>query len=391
MKKLIAILGVAALLFTLASCASGTGTTEGTTTTEESSETTEAVEETQEETDAEEATDEETEGGAELALITDLGTIDDKSFNQGSWEGLVQYAEENSISHKYYQPTEQSDDAYLSAIELAVKGGAKVIVTPGFLFETPIYIAQEIYPDVSFILVDGEPHNADYSDYRTDENVVGILYDEEQAGFLAGYAAVKEGYTKLGFMGGMAVPAVVRFGYGFIQGADYAAIEMGIEEVSVNYHYTGGFEATPEAQAMAASWYNDGVEVIFACGGAVGNSVMVAADQADAKVIGVDVDQSGESPTVITSAMKGLSVSVYDCIAAYYDGSFPGGTTQRFGADNDGIGLPMDTSKFEVFTQADYDAIFGELAAGSITIQNDTAGDSVSAITVEKVAVTEIK
>ena len=219
----------------------------------------------------------------ELALITDLGTIDDKSFNQGSWEGLVQYAEENGVSHKYYQPQAQGTEAYLDSIQLAVDGGAKVIVTPGFLFEEPVFMAQEMYPDVNFVLVDGNPHSADYTEFRTDKNVVGIIYAEEQSGFLAGYAIVKEGYTKLGFMGGMAVPAVIRFGYGFIQGAEYAAKEMGIEAVTVNYHYTGGFDATPEAQALAASWYNDGVEAIFACGGSVGNSVMAAAEAAEGK------------------------------------------------------------------------------------------------------------
>ncbi|MDR1836287.1 MAG: BMP family ABC transporter substrate-binding protein, partial [Treponema sp.] len=129
----------------------------------------------------------------ELALVTDLGTIDDKSFNQGSWEGLVQYASEKNISHKYYQPAEQSDDAYLSAIGLAVTGGAKVIVTPGFLFETPVFIAQDRYPNVNFILVDGSPHNADYTDFKTGPNTVGVHYAEDQAGFLAGYAAVKDG------------------------------------------------------------------------------------------------------------------------------------------------------------------------------------------------------
>ncbi len=332
-------------------------------------------------------------GAAELALITDLGTIDDKSFNQGAWEGLVQYAEEKGISHKYYQPSEQSDDAYLAGIDLAVKGGAKVIVTPGFLFEVPIYEAQDRYPDVKFILVDGTPHNADYSDFKTNSNVVGVNYAEEQAGFLAGYAAVKDGYTKLGFMGGMAVPAVIRYGYGFVQGADFAAGELGLaaDAITVNYHYTGAFAATPEAQAMAASWYNDGVEVIFACGGAVGNSVMAAAEQAGAKVIGVDVDQSGESATVITSAMKGLKASVYDCVKGYYANSFPGAQTLVFGADNDGVGLPMSSSKFTSFTQADYDAIFAKLANNEIDITRDEDVDGVTKIVTGYTAVTEIK
>lgn len=304
----------------------------------------------------------------ELALVTDLGTIDDRSFNQGSWEGLVQYAEENNISHKYYQPAEQSNDAYLTAIDLAVKGGAKLVVTPGFLFEVPVFIAQDRYPDVHFVLVDGTPHNEDYSTFKTGDNAVGILYAEDQAGFLAGYAAVKDGYRSLGFAGGMAVPAVVRFGYGFVEGAEYAAKELGLAagSVTINYHYTGNFNASPEAQTLAASWYNSGVEVIFACGGAVGNSVMAAAEQANKNVIGVDVDQSGLSPTVITSAMKGLKHSVYSCIVDSYKGSFPGGQILVLTAENEGVGLPMETSKFKTFSKADYDAVFKKLADGSI-------------------------
>ncbi|MDR3050694.1 MAG: BMP family ABC transporter substrate-binding protein [Oscillospiraceae bacterium] len=314
----------------------------------------------------------------ELALVTDLGTIDDRSFNQGSWEGLVKYAQENNITHKYYQPKEQSDDAYLDSIQLAVEGGAKLVVTPGYLFETPIYVAQDMYPDVNFVLVDGNPHSPDYADYRTEQNVVGIVYAEEESGFLAGYAIVKEGYTKLGYMGGMAVPAVVRYGYGFVQGAEYAAKELGIPEIIINYHYTGGFVATPEAQALAAAWYNDGIEVIFAAGGKVGNSVMAAAEAAQDKwVIGVDVDQGGESPRVITSAMKGLRESVYDAIADSYKGEFPGGEAWLLGADRLGVGLPLATSLFTKFTVADYDAVFAKLVAKEIPIVKDvTAADA---------------
>lgn len=307
----------------------------------------------------------------ELALITDVGTIDDKSFNQGAWEGLKEYAEEHNITYKYYQPAEQTDAAYLDSIDLAVEGGAELIVCPGFLFEPAVYQAQDDYPDIRFIILDGEPHPGDYS-VRIEDNVYSVFYAEEEAGFLAGYAAVKEGFTDLGYMGGMAVPAVVRFGFGYVQGAEYAAEEMGIDSINVKYHYTGGFDATPEAQSMAASWYNDGVEVIFACGGAVGNSVMAAAEEAEAYVIGVDVDQSAESATVITSSMKELAISVYDGIAAHYDGSFPGGQSVTLDVTTDGVGLPMDTSKFENFTQEDYDAIYQELVDGNIDIFSET-------------------
>lgn len=313
----------------------------------------------------------------ELALVTDLGTIDDKSFNQGSWEGLVKYATEKGISHKYYQPQEAGTNAYFETIELAIEGGAKLVVCPGFLFEEPVYLAQTKYPDVHFILLDGEPHTADYSTYKTENNVMPILYQEDEAGFLAGYAAVKDGNTKLGFLGGMSVPAVIRFGFGYIQGIDAAAKELGVN-CEVVYNYTGAFAATPEAQALAASWYNAGTEVVFGCGGAVGNSAMSAAEGKNqqegkfvAKVIGVDVDQYSESDTVITSAMKQLSNSVYDGITMFYDGKFPGGKTSIFSVKNNGVGAAMDHARFETFSKADYDTLYNDLKDGKYTIFND--------------------
>lgn len=329
------------------------------------------------------------ENGYELALVTDLGTIDDKSFNQGAWEGMVRYAEENDISYKYYQPQEGTTDSYIETIGLAIEGGAKLVVCPGFLFEEPVYMVQDEYPDIHFILLDGEPHDADYN-YKTNDNVMPILFQEDEAGYLAGYAAVKEGNTKLGFMGGMAVPAVIRYGYGFVQGADDAAEEMGVD-LEIMYNYTGAFAATPEAQAMAASWYQNGTEVVFGCGGAVGNSVMAAAEEASAKVIGVDVDQSAESDTVITSAMKLLSNSVYDGVKAFYDGSFPGGETTVFTAANDGVGLPMETSKFTAFTQEDYDALYEKLKAGEITIENGTEDSTTADLTLTNTTVNYVE
>lgn len=357
-KKVMSLLLAAAMTATLfAGCGSDNGTADK-TTGDNAAASTEA------------AGDETSADGYELALVIDVGTIDDKSFNQGSWEGVKKYGDENGVAYKYYKSAEATTDSFQETIALAIEGGAKVIVCPGFLFEEPIYNMQTQYPDVKFILIDGEPHDAE-SNYATAENTMAVLYEEDQAGFLAGYAAVKDGYTKLGFMGGMALPAVIRYGYGYLAGADYAAKELGVD-VDVTYTYTGSFEATPEAQSMATGWYQAGTEVIFACGGSVGNSVMAAAEASDnAKVIGVDVDQSSESDTVITSAMKMLSNSVYDAIQAAYDGSFPGGKTTVFDAANDGVGIAMDTAKFNTFSQADYDEVFAKLVAGEITIDND--------------------
>lgn len=327
----------------------------------------------------------------EIAMVTDIGTIDDKSFNQGTWEGVKAYADANGKTYNYYQPTAQSTEIYLDTIEQAVKAGAKIVVTPGYLFEEPIFIAQDMYPEVTFILIDGNPHNADYSEFRTEKNAVGIVYAEQQAGFLAGYAAVKDGYKKLGFMGGMAVPAVVRFGYGFVEGAEYAAKELGVADLALNYHYTGGFAATPEAQSLAASWYADGVEVIFACGGAVGDSVMAAAEAGNGKVIGVDVDQSAQSKTVITSATKGLAASVKQMLTAYYEGKFPGGESLVLDASREGVCLPMETSQFKTFTQADYDAVFAKLVAGEITLNTNETVKDVTELPVTAVKVTTIQ
>ena len=317
----------------------------------------------------------------EIALITDVGDIDDKSFNQGAWEGVVDFAEENNKTYEYYRPTAIGTDPYLAAIELAVENGAEVIVTPGFLFETPIFFAQDDFEDTSFILLDGVPNDGNWGgangpEFRTEDNVMSILYAEEQAGFLAGYAAVMEGYTELGFMGGMAVPAVVRFGIGFAQGANVAATELslGADAISLKYHYTGDFAATTKNRTTADTMFQQDVEVIFAAGGAVGQSVMAAAEATPSgKVIGVDINQGKDSTRVITSALKGLGASVQQALAGFFDGEFRGGETVIFDASNGGIGLPTDTEsfRFERFTIAQYNAIFAKLANGTIDVDSN--------------------
>lgn len=316
--------------------------------------------------------------GYEIALITDKGNIDDKSFNQGAWEGVVEFAEANNITHKYYKPEEASDAGYLAQIDLAVTGGAKVIVTPGFLFEVPVFTAQTKYPDVKFILLDGAPHTADYATFKTEANVASVMYSEEQSGYLAGYAAVKDGMKKLGFMGGMAVPAVQAFGYGYLQGAEAAAAELGLADgsVAVTYHYTGNFEENDTNKATAKTMYQEGTEVIFACGGSVGKSVMSAAAESSKKVIGVDVDQRYDSDTVITSATKGLGASVVAVLDSIYKSNSwttYGGKTTYFNAANAGVGLPTEVigggnafDRFTSFDKAAYDKVFKTLEDGSV-------------------------
>lgn len=350
--------------------------------------------------------------GPDITLITDKGNIDDKSFNQGSWEGVVEFATENKIPHTYIKPEDASDAGYLEAIDLAVEGGAKVIVTPGFLFEVAIFEAQNKYPDVKFILLDGAPRNADFTVFETKDNVASILYAEEQSGYLAGYAAVMDGMTELGFMGGMPVPAVQAFGYGYLQGAEDAAKELGLPDGSVKviYHYTGNFEENDTNKATAKTMYQEGIEVIFACGGSVGKSVMSAASEAGAKVIGVDVDQRYDSETVITSATKGLAPSVISVLESIYktdSWATYGGKTTVFNAANDGVGLPTTVigdekanafDRFEQFTMEQYEAVYKKLVDGTVVpiraidvadpAGNATAEELTTQLNLVKVSVT---
>ncbi len=303
--------------------------------------------------------------GIDIAFVTDMGTINDGAFNQGAYEGVVSFTDSTGKTSKVYEPDGATTDAYLKNIKSAVRDGADVVVCPGVLFEEAIYIAQKKYPKVEFILLDGEPHNAAGDDLTIKENTIPVMFSEEQAGFLAGYSAVRDGNTELGFVGATNQDSIIQFGYGFVQGADYAAIEMGVN-VTVKYCYANTFIESDEVKNMTSAWYKGGTQVIFACGGAMGRSVMSAAEENGGKVIGVDIDQSTMSDTVITSAEKMLTNAVYNCLGSYYNGTLKGGEVVEMNAANNGIALEMENSRFDVFSQVEYDAIFSQLASGRI-------------------------
>ncbi|WP_025724577.1 BMP family lipoprotein [Acholeplasma granularum] len=307
----------------------------------------------------------------EIAMITDTGDIDDGSFNQGTWEGIVEYSEEFKKSHKYYKPAGEATTDYMAAIDLAVAGGAKIVITPGFYFETPIFQAQTKYPDVKFVLIDGSPHSGDFNPVVGD-NTLSIFFKEEQAGFLAAYASYKEGLTNLGFMGGIAVPAVQRFGIGWVAGAYQAAKDAANTTYAYNpthYTYLGTFGPSDSYKTEAATWYSAGVQVIHAAAGGAGLSVMAAAQDATNKwVVGVDSDQADDSTRVLTSAMKGVGTAAYDALEAFYADEFPGGETWNLDVSDDAVGLPMTTSRFTTFTEANYNTILNTVKAGTISV-----------------------
>ena len=367
MKKFLAFVMAASMALSLAACGGSTPASSTASTTTEA--TTEAA-----------ASGSKTD----VAFVTDVGNIDDQSFNQYTWQGVQDFCSANSLNANYYRPTEDSDAARLEQMDNAVNDGAKAVVVAGYLFGSSIAEAQAKYPDVQFLALDVS--TADLGDKAPTSNTALITYKEEQAGYLAGYAAVTDGYKELGFLGGMAVPAVIRYGYGFVQGADAAAKELGVDDVNIKYWYSGGFAATDEVKNKMDGWYSEGTEVVFACGGPVCQSCDAAAQANGGKMIGVDVDQSGRFDTVVTSATKGLAESVNEALTDALNNGWKftdayAGKQAVLGAAENCVGLPMSTSKFTKFTQEQYDAMYAAIVDGSLVIDDSFDVDVHPAVT----------
>ena len=318
-----------------------------------------------------------------VALTCDTGTIDDESFNQACWTAVSGYMGDDC---QYYIPeADASDEDRETMIRQAVNDGADVIVCVGYLYGASLAWAADQYPDVKFIAID-----VTQGDIGTDAipaNCYCITFKEEQAGYLAGYAIAKDGKTKLGFLGGMAVPAVIRYGYGFVQGADAAAAELG-QNIEINYFYGGQFYGDANITSRMEGWYSNGTQVVFACGGGIYTSAVEAALKNNGYVIGVDVDQNyiGANGVAdgtyaynpfITSAMKGLTEAVNTALADIDAGSWGdiAGSNGNFGLeDGDYIGLPTDADSwnFESFTTDEYEEVKGKIKSGEITVDNSS-------------------
>lgn len=335
-----------------------------------------------------------TDGPMKVAMITDYGDITDQSFNQTTYEASKAFCEANGLTFKYYKPAGDATEARVASVEQAIQEGFNVIVMPGYAFgETVVEVAEQ-NEKVTFVALDVSQGDLG-ADYTIPGNVATFVYREEISGFMAGYAAVKEGYKQLGFVGGMAVPAVIRFGYGYVQGVNAAAVELGIaDQVSVNYRYGGKFNGTPEITAAMDTWYENGTEVVFACGGGIFTSACEAAKKVHGKVIGVDSDQSYvinkyEDGMCVTSAMKGLAPTVNTVLKAIKDGNWKDyyGTVSNLGmvsgtdASLNYVQLPTDTWSMTKFTKADYATLVGKIFDGTITISD--AIDKMPATTIK--------
>lgn len=385
MKKILAL--VLALCMVFALCACGNTPADGNKPAEESK--------------APEAAESSTPAAPEapaykVAMITDYGDITDQSFNQTTYEGCKEFCEANGVEFKYYKPAGDSTAERVAMVDAAVADGYNVVVMPGYAFGETITQVADLYPDVKFIALDVS--QGDLGDYQIPENVTCAVYQEELCGYMAGYAAVKLGYTKLGFLGGMAVPAVVRYGYGFVQGADAAATELGAD-VSVNYVYGNQFSGDADITAYMDTWYANGTEVVFACGGGIYISAAEAAAKVGGKVIGVDVDQAptidayGEGMTV-TSAMKGLAPTVKAILGelilkdnwAEYAGKINTlGLVSGTDVEANYVQIPYESTQWsDTFTKDDYAALVAAMFDGTVTVSNNTETEpAVQSITVD--------
>ncbi len=361
MKRILALVLALCMVFALCACSNGDNDAKETTTPDETA--------------------------MKVAMITDYGDITDQSFNQTTYEACKAYCSENSIDFNYFKPASDADADRVAMIEKAVADGYNVVVMPGYAFANAIKQTVNTYPDVKFVALDvGSGDLGD--DFEVPSNLYCAVYQEELCGYMAGYAAVKLGYKQLGFLGGMAVPAVIRYGYGFVQGVNAAAVEMNIaDQVSVKYVYGNAFKADPAITAVMDTWYANGTEVVFACGGGIYASAAEAAAKVEgAKIIGVDVDQAGiidgaygEGMTV-TSAMKGLAPTVKTVLAAISADKWAdfGGKIETLGLvsenpEDNYVQIPMDSTQWaDSFTQDNYKELVAAMYNGDVKVDNST-------------------
>ena len=375
MKKILAL--VLALCMVFALCACGNTPADGNKPAEESK--------------APEAAESSTPAAPEapaykVAMITDYGDITDQSFNQTTYEACKAFCEENNMKFNYFKPAGDSDAERVAMIESAIDEGYNVIVMPGYAFAGAIKETAGTYTDTTFIALDVSAADLG-DDYKVPSNLYCAVYQEELSGYMAGYAAVKLGYKHLGFLGGMAVPAVVRYGFGYVQGVDAAAKELGIT-VDLKYAYGNQFVGDADITAAMDTWYQGGTEIVFACGGGIYTSAVEAALKNNGYVIGVDVDQNyiGANGVAdgtyaynpfITSAMKGLSEAVNTALSDIEAGDWSeiAASNGNFGLeDGDYIGLPTadDSWNFETFTKDEYETVKEKIKSGEITVDNNS-------------------
>lgn len=329
------------------------------------------------------------EGNFKVGLVTNATSIDDKSFNQGTWEGIQRACKQYKLEATYIRPAGSTEADFLKEIGNLYDAGYKLIFCPGFQFETAVFYAQKKYPEAKFVLIDGAPHSGDFKPV-VGKNTASVIFAEHESGFMAGVATalqVKEG--EVGFIGGMAVPSVQRFNWGFQQGVKYANETLGVKVLIKpdNVIYQGSFDNVAAGQQLAAQMFDRGVKAIFCAAGGVGiGSINEARARAKAGqkvwIIGVDRDQywdgiyEGEKSVVLTSAVKRVDQAAYAMVKALKEGEFPGGEILTFNAKTNGIGIPENNPNLSREVQENVAKVLAELQSGKIKV-SDQQGELI--------------
>lgn len=306
----------------------------------------------------------------EVGFVVDDVVLDENPVNEAIWDGIVDFGEENAVAHKAFIPDEKTTEGYLASVSDAVKSGVNVIVMSGEDMIDAVNKAAEKNKKVDFIYID-EVTAKKYSSKKVKplKNVMKITFAEEQAGYLAGYAAVCDGYRSIAFAGEDDTKDIRNYGVGFVQGAEEAAQEIGVTQLTIKYKYMDNMKRVA-VRKQAARWYKSGTEVIFACGDRMDAPVIKAAEMTGGKVIGADVDKSDLSKTVITSAIKKFDSAISFSLLQHFDGDFKGGKTYRLAAEESGIGLPMKASEFEEFNKGDYSKVYERIQDGLLKVKS---------------------
>lgn len=328
--------------------------------------------------------------GGEVSLVTDISSVMDHGFNQAAFEGIMSYSQAAGISYSYYTSSGDTKACYDDTVMHAIQNGARLIVCNGSHFEQTVGQLQEQYPDIHFLMISGIPRDESNDPLPLSQNVHSITFHQEQAGYLAGYMTVLDGYTKLGFIGGEQLPSVTRYCYGYLQGIDDAAASLDItQEVSVNCWYSGTFNPSEQIQAVADEWYDSGTQVIFSCGGSIYESILPPAEKYDGMLIGVDVDQSDLSPRFLTSAIDGIQRAIIIALDNYYANGNQWDSTQsgqilNYGAKQKCVELPISNEawRFREASLNDYDNLLKYMRNDEITVSDDISAAPKTAITV---------
>ena len=300
-----------------------------------------------------------------IAIVPDAADVEDNSLNEAVYKAVTAWAEgHDGFEAAVYLMTEKEieaeEDATLPALKRACAAGADIVICTGFGHEGSVGKAAKEYPDVRFLWLDSALDDSSLT------NVAAANFAVEQSGYAAGYAAVKEGYKKLGFIGGMPTDEVVLYGYGYVQGARDAAEELGVT-VTMQYGYCNAFWPNQTAYDMADGWYKAGTEIIFAAAGGANISVGQATDANHAKMIGVDVAPGENFPGILTSALKDVGTAariLLDKIAGGKWSDIGGRTTHLSAADGVDL-LPVDGWAFTIFTKAGYQDLLDSLKSGA--------------------------